>query len=63
LAEQSPVEFRAAGEFAGGLVDEHVIAAGRAQYVVLGFRVLVAGGDPPVADSQGRYCIANPRDA
>lgn len=28
---------------------------------MLGFRVLVARGDPSVADSQNRSCIANPR--
>jgi hypothetical protein len=35
--------------------------AGRAERVVLRFGVLVAGGDPSVADSHGRDCIANPQ--
>jgi hypothetical protein len=42
------------GEFAGGLVDEDLVAADRAEGVVLGFGVLVAGGDPFVADTHDR---------
>ena len=53
---------RAAGELPGCLVDEHVVAAGCAERIVLCFGVLVAGGDPSVANSHGLDCIANPRE-
>jgi hypothetical protein len=45
----------------GGLVDEDLLASGRGEYIVLGFGVLIAGGDPSAADSHGAECIANPR--
>jgi hypothetical protein len=51
----------AGGEFAGGLVDEDLFASGGGERVVLGFGMLVAGGDPPVTDAHARECIANPR--
>jgi hypothetical protein len=38
---QGLVERGTAGECAGGLLDEHLLAAGRGQGVVLGFGVLV----------------------
>jgi hypothetical protein len=31
-----------------------------ARSIVLGLRVLIAGGNPPVADSDGPDCIPNP---
>jgi hypothetical protein len=46
--------------FPEALVGEDLLAARRGQRVVLGLGVLVAGGDPPVADSHGRDCIAKP---
>jgi hypothetical protein len=39
------VEFGAAGELAGRLVGEELLAAGRPEGVGLGFGMLVAGGD------------------
>ena len=47
---QGLVELGPAGELAGSLVGEDAFAAGRAQRVGLGLGVLVAGGDPRVAD-------------
>ena len=49
---QGLVELGAAGELAAGLVDEDLIAASGQQRVALAIRVLVARGDPPVADDQ-----------
>jgi hypothetical protein len=46
-----------------GLVDEHLVAAGRAKRIVLGFGVLVAGGDPSVADSHGLDLYREPPSA
>ncbi len=43
------------------LVDEDLLTAGGGERVVLGVGMLVAGGDPSVADSHARECIANPR--
>ncbi len=40
------VELGAADKLTGGLVDEDRVVAGRSEGVVLGFGVLVAGGDP-----------------
>jgi len=48
--EQCLVQFGAAGEFAGGLVEEDLLTVGGAQRVVLGFGVLVAAGHPPITD-------------
>src|SRR5664280_2940920 len=47
-------------ELAGGLLDKHRLAAGRDQGVVLGFGVLVAGGDPGVADPHCRTAAQTP---
>ena len=47
---QGLVELGAAGELAAGLVDEHLIAAGGIEGIVLAVRVLIAGRHPPVAD-------------
>ena len=43
---QGLVKVGPAGELAAGLVEEDFVAAGRQEGVVLGFGVLVAGGDP-----------------
>jgi hypothetical protein len=44
---------RAAGQHAGLLVDEHLIAPGGGRGIALGAEVLVAGGHSPVADPHG----------
>lgn len=48
--QQGLVQLGSAGELAGRLVEEDLVAPGRRQRVALGLRMLVAGGDPPVAD-------------
>ena len=47
---QGIVEFRAAGQLAAGLVEEHLVAASRDEGVFLSFGLLVAGRDPPISD-------------
>ncbi len=58
--EEGLVEFGPAGEAPGGLVEMDLVAAGGAQRVMLAVGVLVAGGDPPVADPYAGKRIANP---
>jgi len=52
--EKCLVQLGAAGELAGGFVGEDPAAAGGVQGVGLSFGVLVAGGDPRVADAHTR---------
>ncbi len=47
---QGLVQLGTTGELAAGFVDENLVAAGRVEGVVLAVRVLIAGGNPPVAD-------------
>jgi uncharacterized membrane protein YraQ (UPF0718 family) len=56
--QQRLVELRARGEFAAGLVDEHLVATGRGERVVLAVGVLVAGGDPPVVGAGAGFFIS-----
>jgi hypothetical protein len=48
--QQRLIQFGAARELAGCLVNEDLLAAGRLERVVLSFGMLVAGGHPPVPD-------------
>lgn len=48
--EEGLVEGGPSGELAGGFVDVDLLATGGAQRVALAVGVLVAGGDPPVAE-------------
>ena len=52
--EKCLVQLGAAGELAGGFVGEDPVAAGGVQGVGLSLGVLVAGGDPRVADAHTR---------
>src|SRR5690606_25320351 len=52
--EQRLIELRTARELARGPVDEHLLAASRAQRVVLSFGMLVTSRDPGVADAHTR---------
>ena len=58
--QQCLVKLGPPGELAGGLLDKHRLAAGRDQGVVLDFGVLVAGGDPGVADPHCRTAAQTP---
>jgi hypothetical protein len=58
---QGLVEVGSADQLAGRGVEENFLAPGRVQGVVLGGGVLVAGGDPRVADAHARHCNGNPR--
>lgn len=51
--QQRPDQRGPPGELTRGLVNEHLVTAGRRQRVVLGGGVLVTGGYPPVADPHG----------
>jgi hypothetical protein len=50
---QCLVELRPAGQLTGGLIHEHGVAPSSREGVVLGVGILVAGGDPSVADLHG----------
>lgn len=54
------LELGAAGELSGGVIDEDLLAAGGCERVVLGFGVLVAGGDPAVADAHALTVTLTP---
>jgi hypothetical protein len=56
--QQRLVQLRTARELPGDLVDEHLITAGCLERVDLGFGMLVAGGDAPIADPHEHivYC-------